>query len=45
MTDLEIVAKYADDLCDSVSVASHEITPSTHGRVTPNDSFDKRCGC
>lgn len=47
MSTLELIAHFTDVESNNgwVPIEAVELTPNGPGRVTPNDSFDKRCGC
>jgi hypothetical protein len=47
MSTLELIAHVTDVESNNgwVPIEAVELTPNGPGRVTPNDSFDKRCGC
>lgn len=47
MSNSTMIARFVDNQSTNnwVPVESQELTPSGPGRVTPNDSWDRRCGC
>lgn len=47
MSNNAMIARFVDNQSNNnwVPVESQDLTPSGPGRVTPNDSWDARCGC
>ncbi|MBC7276761.1 hypothetical protein [Nocardioides sp.] len=47
MSNFELIAQFTDAESnrDWTPIEARELTPNGPGRVTPNDSFDSRCGC